>query len=168
MILLWKSKIWLEKRKTRAMSIRYPSGSLLILFLCFLTTTLCIHDSLAGGFILKAGIGIPGTIHLGSPPPKHSPAKKNKWNALRNSPVEYKLDQKGRVSIIRCKKRGCITSSGVAVGAPAGKIFRWNGTPVERIEKNNFLSYRYPGVTYMVQKGRVRAIFIHPRLRSRK
>lgn len=113
---------------------------------------------------LVSGVGVEGLVAIGD---SKAGAKPGDWN--RAGPgLDYRIDQRNRVVLIRCQDSKYVTDRNVRIGSPETDLIRWYGAPREREPFPGGTLYGYLGISFAVRNGRVETIYIFPRYLLKK
>lgn len=117
----------------------------------------------SGGTYLVQGRGVEYRLEIGGPAPKGAQPAGDGW--YRTAELEFRTASgalSGPVVLIRCRDPSCLTDRGVLVGDSESDVLRRYGGPQERSSSEQGALMRYNGVGFLVEAGRVRAIYILP------
>jgi len=118
----------------------------------------------AGAQYLVPGLGVEGSIKIGE---HKAGAKATDWNST-NQGLDYRVDEKGIVILIRCQDPRYVTDRNIRIGSPETDLIRWYGAAREREVVPEGVVYGYVGISFAVKGGQVVAIYIFPRYLLKK
>ena len=115
----------------------------------------------AGGLYLEPGLGTNDVV-IGKKPRQKAEPDREGWRVTRDG-LKYKQAENGSVALIRCDQPQCITRQNVRVGMEASELWRRWGAPQREQTAEGGLFYEYAGIGFLVQQGRIAAIYVLPR-----
>lgn len=118
----------------------------------------------AGAQYLVPGLGVEGSITIGE---HKAGANAADWNST-NKGLDFRVDEKGRVILIRCQDPRYVTDRNVRIGSPESELVRWYGAAREKEVVPDGTVYGYLGISFAVRRGQVVAIYIFPRYLLKK
>jgi len=140
----------------------------IFLSLCFFFWgVVLLKQSICGGIFLLTGVGLPGELEIGQKRDDISTGEEGKW-IDHDSGLRFKVDKHRFVVLILCEQRGCVAERNIEIGTKKDTLLRRYGAPLQENTLKDGSFYRYYGVGYKIQKGRVRAIYIFPRFDKAK
>ena len=117
----------------------------------------CLISTAAEGRTLVPGIGLDGALEIGQ-----SAIKVDK-DAWERKGVKFKVDEDKIIVLIKCRKPKYATDKNVRVGSPKSVVIRRYGKPLDEKKNNDRVLYRYPGIGFVIKKGKVKTIYIFPK-----
>jgi hypothetical protein len=128
----------------------------LVLFFC---GSLLLVGNVAEAQYLVPGVGVEALIVIGE---HKAGTRSGDWNPAGEG-LEYRIDEAGRVVLIRCNDSRYVTDRNVRIGLPETDVIRWYGAARERERIPGGALYGYLGISFAVRSGRVVVIYIFPR-----
>ena len=119
----------------------------------------CLISAEAEGRNLAAGIGLDGTLEIGN---SATNVDKDNWETKG---IKFKVDEDNIIVLLKCKNPKYATDKNVRVGSPEFFVIRRYGKPldVKKSKSKKHILYLYPGIGFVIKKGKVKKIYIFPK-----